>query len=139
MRDDSVKPEFPDKVPGDLHLSWGRDSHRDLLERWPTTPEGEPVTPAFLTKCGQVDLEDRLLVNMLEAYGIPCLTRYPHSGEFGKVVLGMSGFGTMVATGCSSSSASGGALHGLARFMIWIGKSMDWMVPLGITPVVLTV
>ena len=88
MRDDSIKPEFPDKVPGDLHLSWGRDSRRDLLERWPTTPEGEPVTPAFLTKCGQVDLEDRLLVNMLEAYGIPCLTRYPHSGEFGKVVLG---------------------------------------------------
>ena len=78
MRDDSIKPEFPDKVPGDLHLSWGRDSRRDLLERWPTTPEGEPVTPAFLTKCGQVDLEDRLLVNMLEAYGIPCLTRYPH-------------------------------------------------------------
>ena len=81
MRDDSVKPEFPDKVPGDLHLSWGRDSRRDLLERWPTTPEGEPVTPVFLTKCGQVDLEDRLLVNMLEAYGIPCLTRYPHSGS----------------------------------------------------------
>ena len=96
MRDDSIKPEFPDKVPGDLHLSWGRDSRRDLLERWPATPEGEPVTPAFLTKCGQVDLEDRLLVNMLEAYGIPCLTRYPHSGEFGKVVLGMSGFGTEI-------------------------------------------
>ena len=41
-------------------------------------------------------MADRLLINMLEAYGIPCLTRYPHSGEFGKVVLGMSGFGTEI-------------------------------------------
>ena len=31
---------------------------------------------------------------MLEAYGIPCLRQYPGDGDFGKVVLGMSGFGT---------------------------------------------
>ena len=89
-------PEFPDSVPGDLKVSWGRESIGDLTERWPRTSEGEPVTPAFLTKCSQLDMADRLLVNMLEAYGIPCLTRYPHSGEFGKVVLGMSGFGTEI-------------------------------------------
>ena len=86
-------PEFPDAVPGDLHIAWGRDSRRDLLDRWPKTDEGEPVTPAFLTKCSQVDMADRMLVGLLEAYDIPCLTRYPYSGEFGKVVLGMSGFG----------------------------------------------
>lgn len=93
---DKYNPEFPDAVPGDLHIAWGRDSRRDLLDRWPKTAEGEPVTPAFLTKCSQVDMEDRMLVGMLEAYDIPCLTRYPHSGEFGKVVLGMSGFGTEI-------------------------------------------
>ena len=95
MKDDRG-PEFPDSTPGDLKLTWGRDTPGDLQKRWPHTPEGEPVTPAFLTKCSQVDMADRLLVNMLEAYGIPCLMRYPHSGEFGKVVLGMSGFGTEI-------------------------------------------
>ena len=89
-------PEIPDAVPGDLHLGWGLDSRRELLRRWPQTPEGEPVTPAFLTKCSEVDMEDRMVVGMLEAFGIPCLQRYPHSGEFGKVVLGMSGFGTEI-------------------------------------------
>lgn len=93
---DRYHPEIPDAVPGDLHIGWGFDSRRELLERWPKTAEGEPVTPAYLTKCSQVDLEDRMLVSMLEAYGIPCLTRYPHSGEFGKVVLGMSGYGTEI-------------------------------------------
>lgn len=89
-------PEFPDSVPGDLKVSWGREVIGDLTERWPRNAQGEPVTPAFLTKCSQLDMADRLLINMLEAYGIPCLTRYPHSGEFGKVVLGMSGFGTEI-------------------------------------------
>lgn len=93
---DDFSPEFPDTAPGDLKLSWGSDLPGDLLRRWPKTAEGEPVTPAFLAKCTQLDMADKLLVNMLEAYGIPCLIRYPHSGEFGKVVLGMSGFGTEI-------------------------------------------
>ena len=33
---------------------------------------------------------------MLEAYGIPCLKRYPGNGSFGKVILGMSGQGTEI-------------------------------------------
>ena len=37
---------------------------------------------------------DELIINMLEAYGIPCLRDYPGDGSFGKVVLGMSGQGT---------------------------------------------
>ena len=39
-------------------------------------------------------MNDDLKVNMLEAYGIPCLRIYPGDGSFGRVVLGMSGFGT---------------------------------------------
>ena len=39
-------------------------------------------------------MQDELLVNMLEAYGIPVIKNYPGDGEFGKVILGMSGLGT---------------------------------------------
>ena len=37
-------------------------------------------------------MDDVLLVNMLEAYGIPCLKNYPGDGQFGKIMLGMSGY-----------------------------------------------
>ena len=30
---EKYNPEFPDVVPGDLHISWGRDNRRDLLDR----------------------------------------------------------------------------------------------------------
>lgn len=49
----------------------------------------ELVPPALLTKCTGVDMDDVLLVNMLEAYGIPCLKNYPGDGQFGKIMLGM--------------------------------------------------
>ena len=39
-------------------------------------------------------MSDELKINMLEAYGIPCLRVYPGDGSFGRVVLGMSGLGT---------------------------------------------
>ena len=39
-------------------------------------------------------MNDELKINMLEAYGIPCLRLYPGDGSFGRVVLGMSGLGT---------------------------------------------
>ena len=39
-------------------------------------------------------MQDELLVNMLGAYGIPAVKQYPGDGEFGKVILGMSGLGT---------------------------------------------
>lgn len=77
-------------------LEWGRDLPGDLLKRWPRDEQGEPVKPAYLTKRSGLDLDDVLLVNMLEAYGIPCLKCYPGDGGFGKVVLGMSGFGVEI-------------------------------------------
>ncbi len=43
-----------------------------------------------------MDMDAALLVNMLEAYGIPCLTNYPGTSHFGKIVLGMSGFGVEI-------------------------------------------
>ena len=68
----------------------------ELLAKWPRRADGEPVAPRFLAHRKSVDMEDTLLVNLLEAYGIPVLLRHPGDGDFGKVVLGMSGTGSRI-------------------------------------------
>ena len=65
-----------------------------LPDRWPRDDDGNFVRPAFLLHCDCNDLKDEIIVNMLEAYGIPCIKQYPGDGSFGHVVLGMSGNGT---------------------------------------------
>ena len=77
-----------------MELFSGKGQGSDLMERWPKTPSGEPEKAVFLCNCKALDLGDELKINMLEAYGIPCLRDYPGDGSFGKVVLGMSGQGT---------------------------------------------
>ena len=74
-------------------IEWGRAELNGLLERWPKGEDGRPVQPVLLCRESCVDMSDRLRVNMLEAYGIPCLRRFPENGSFGRVVLGMSGNG----------------------------------------------
>ena len=78
----------------DTEFSWGSRMPDDLLERWPKGTDGEAEKPVFLCNCRSQDMNDELKINMLEAYGIPCLRVYPGDGSFGRVVLGMSGFGT---------------------------------------------
>ena len=68
----------------------------ELYERWPKNADGEPEEPMLLGTCINLNLADELVINMLEAYGIPCLRIYPGDGSFGKVVLGMSGQGTEI-------------------------------------------
>jgi hypothetical protein len=75
---------------------WGRLIRGDLYERWPKDENGEPEEPVFLGTAVNLNYFDELTINMLEAYGIPCLKRYPGDGSFGKVVLGMSGQGTEI-------------------------------------------
>ena len=75
-------------------LSWGEFMDGVLLENWPRTPEDEPEEPAFLCTCISVDLSDRLRMNMLQAYGIPCLSMERGNGNLGRLVLGISGYGT---------------------------------------------
>ena len=77
-----------------MELDWGRRLPSELQERWPKMTDGEPEKAVFLCNCKAPDLSDELMINMLEAYGIPCLRDYPGNGSFGKVVLGMSGQGT---------------------------------------------
>ena len=77
-----------------MEMFFGNNLSSDLMERWPKAPSGDPEKAVFLCNCKALDLDDELLINMLEAYGIPCLRDYPGDGSFGKVVLGMSGQGT---------------------------------------------
>lgn len=79
--DESLKPE------------WGRRLTGDLLRRWPKDENGEPVEPVFLTHCMSLDMSDEMIVNLLEAYGIPCIRQYPNDGDFGRLIIGMSGPG----------------------------------------------
>ena len=38
-------------------------------------------------------MDDAMLVSRMESYGIPCLRQYPNDGDFGRLILGMSGSG----------------------------------------------
>jgi hypothetical protein len=73
--------------------SWGLSSGLDAMHSWPRTESGEPENPAFLTHCGSLGMEDELTVNLLSAYGIPALRHYPNDGNFGRLIIGMSGSG----------------------------------------------
>ena len=75
---------------------WGRLTRGDLYERWPKDENGEPEEPVFLGTAVNLNYFDELTINMLEAYGIPCLRQYPGDGTFGKIILGMSGQGTEI-------------------------------------------
>lgn len=77
----------------EFKLEWGRKITGDLYKRWPKDENGNPEEPVFLCHSLALDMSDELLVNLLEAYGIPCLRQYPNDGDFGRLVLGMSGTG----------------------------------------------
>ena len=76
-----------------IKLGWGRKLTGDLMKRWPKAEDGTPVEPCFLTHTKGTDLDAEMTVNMLEAYGIPCVIQYPNDGDFGRVVIGISGTG----------------------------------------------
>ena len=46
-----------------------------------------------LFSCKGIDMDETMLVTRLEAFGIPCLRQYPNDGQFGKLILGISGSG----------------------------------------------
>ena len=73
---------------------WSRALRGDLYERWPKDENGLPEEPVRLGTAMNLNLFDELTVNMLEAYGIPCLRVDPGNGGFGRLLLGMSGEGT---------------------------------------------
>jgi len=72
---------------------WSRALHGELYERWPKDENGEPEEPVRLGTLINLNMIDELTVNMLEAYGIPCVRDYPGNGSFGRVIMGTSGTG----------------------------------------------
>ena len=68
----------------------------ELYDKWPRDAQGEIVAPKFLKHCTSVDMEDTLLVNMPGSYGVPAVVLHPGDGNFGKVVIGMSGTGSSI-------------------------------------------
>ena len=72
---------------------WGRTGAEPISERWPKDGDGLAEEAVLLCSRSNTDLSDELTVNMLEAYGIPCVRSYPGDGSFGRVVLGASGTG----------------------------------------------
>ena len=76
--------------------SFGRRLPGELYKQWPRDAQGEIVPPKFLTHCTSRDVEDVMLVNFLQSYGIPAAVLHPGDGAFGKVVLGMSGTGSSI-------------------------------------------
>ena len=73
--------------------SWNWSRHPRLLEKWPRTPEGTPEAPAFLCHAAATNMEADMIVNMLDAYGIPCLQELYNDGSFGRVIMGTPGTG----------------------------------------------
>ncbi len=72
---------------------WAVNRLGSLVEHWPKNSAGEPEEPVLLCHCECLDMSDRMRINMLEAYGIPCVCRDSGNGAFGRVVLGISGEG----------------------------------------------
>ena len=76
--------------------SWGRRSPGELSRHWPKKENGEWEAPVYLCHCKGLDMDETMLVSRMESYGIPCLLQYPNDGEFGKLILGVSGSGVDV-------------------------------------------
>lgn len=72
---------------------WSFKYTSGVVGHWPSTPSGEPEPPVFLERIFGNETELALHRNMLWAYGIPSVGRYPMDGTLGKVILGQSGFG----------------------------------------------
>lgn len=84
-----LKKEPPNSSVAGWFLSF-KDS---LSDNWPYLENGQPEKPALLAHRSSVNMEDRLLINMLTAYNIPVVYNYPENGATGKILLGISGYG----------------------------------------------
>ena len=77
-------------------ITWGQFQNGELLKSWPRKENGETEEPAYLCTRTCSDMADQLTVNMLKAYGIPCLCMERAEGSLGRVVLGISGYGVEI-------------------------------------------
>ncbi len=69
---------------------WGRKSTGQLLKNWPRMPDGSLEPPVYLCHSAGDHYADVITINMLEAYGIPCVRINSNDGDFGEIILGVS-------------------------------------------------
>ena len=74
--------------------NWGFAKNWNKLDDWPTDENGDKVKPAFLMHVGGAPMDMDIELNVLEAYNIPTILKYPNNGEFGKLIIGHAGAGT---------------------------------------------
>jgi hypothetical protein len=67
---------------------FGFNSKRKSKISWPEISGGEMVPPVFFRHIHGGPLDMELTLNLLEAYGIPTVCRYPNNGLFGKLIVG---------------------------------------------------
>ena len=84
------RPETSWKKP-ETHRRSGGVASRRSLRALAQDEAGQPEPPVYLCHCKGIDMDDD--VTRLEAFGIPCLRQYPNDGQFGKLILGISGSG----------------------------------------------
>ena len=75
-------------------MSWS--IKETLSPEWPNDETGNPVPPVFLMHLSGGPVNMELTINLLEAYGIPHVGKYPHDGLFGKLILGHAPYGMEV-------------------------------------------
>ena len=75
-------------------MNWSFSSAKK--PEWPNGEDGNPVPPVFLMHLGGGPLDGELSLNLLEAYGIPHIEKYPNDGLFGKMILGHAPLGMEV-------------------------------------------
>ena len=76
-------------------LEWGKSQlPGELMEKWPKDEKGQPEKAVYLVHRSFLGMEDEMTVNLLQAYDIPVIRRYPNDGDFARLILGVSGNGT---------------------------------------------
>ena len=76
--------------------NWGFARNHNNIENWPKLENGEPVRPVLLEHVNGSQLNADMELNLLQAYDIPCFAACPADGDFGKIMLGFSGYGTEI-------------------------------------------
>ena len=72
---------------------WGFRKHDRISERWPKRENGDPVPPVFFQHVAGTSLDVEMVINLLEAYGLPVIKKYSNDGEFGELMVGFAGAG----------------------------------------------
>lgn len=69
---------------------WGRRKPGETLAQWPKLPDGSPEPPVFLCHSAGDHMADTIVINMLQAFGIPTVRLNSDNGDLGEIYSGIS-------------------------------------------------